>query len=69
MSVIAAGKSYGIAPKADLFLMKIKNGYYINNDAGISVASLQPLALEWCLQRVRQHIEGSWTETPMHDQS
>lgn len=67
MSVIAAGKTYGIAPNADLFLVKIKNCYLdgLWEDNRLShTAGVQPAALDWVLRRVRDHIEGRLRQDP-----
>jgi hypothetical protein len=59
MAIIAAGKSHGIAPNADLYLVKTKNGYQANNsstDGAIKTYGLQPLALDWAFNTVKRHI-------------
>lgn len=66
MASIAGGKSFGVVPNADLFLVKYKGHYnkgptrglnnqdIPSNDAALKV---QPVALFFCLGKIRGHIE------------
>lgn len=56
---MAAGKTYGIAPNADLFLVKIRNGCknkFWDENRQTHLAALQPEALDWVIQKVQAHI-------------
>jgi hypothetical protein len=57
MSVLAAGKTYGIAPNANLFLVKTKAGYRKHNGE-LGMAGVQPIALHWIFRTVKVHIEA-----------
>lgn len=64
MASIAAGKRTGIAPNADLFLVKAKGNYNFEeqNEQGETVRSkdralvIQPAALQDILDTIREHI-------------
>jgi hypothetical protein len=61
MSVLAGGKTYGIAPNGDLFLVKTKTGIrdeFFDETGGIFMVGLQPGAVHWALERVKGHINN-----------
>jgi hypothetical protein len=59
MATIAAGKTHGIAPNANLYLLKTKGQWNTGKSEGEADknASLQPKALSKVMQKIREHIQ------------
>jgi hypothetical protein len=65
MATIAAGVERGIAPKADLCLVKIKNTMKSKFDPNVSYTlPITTLALAWFIDAVIKDIEDRTSQNP-----
>ncbi|KAF2445923.1 hypothetical protein P171DRAFT_276181 [Karstenula rhodostoma CBS 690.94] len=65
MAIIAAGKTLGIAPKANLFLAKTKNKYKNKYDSNmIHYGKVTPQALAYVFAEIRDHIRARLQQDP-----
>ncbi|KAI0145044.1 hypothetical protein GGR57DRAFT_517700, partial [Xylariaceae sp. FL1272] len=58
VAMLAVGRTYGIAPDADVFIIKISNNYYDSN-GGLQKALIQPGALEAAFEKVHRVVEAT----------
>jgi hypothetical protein len=64
MAAIAGGRLHGVAPNADMFLMKTKTHYHHTYGSGTSSTSLTYPALDYSLNVVEQHINDRLAQDP-----
>ncbi|KAL5392849.1 hypothetical protein DPSP01_000545 [Paraphaeosphaeria sporulosa] len=65
MAIIAAGKTLGIAPKANLYLAKTKNKYRNSSNRDyIHNGKVTPQALAYILTKIRDHIRARRLQNP-----
>jgi hypothetical protein len=63
MARLATGRQIGVAPNADLYLIKIK-GQYRKRNGGIGTTSFNPLSMRWFLSAFTENIEARLPEHP-----
>lgn len=67
MAIIAAGKTLGIAPNANLYLAKTKNMYkdsYFDDNGRTHMGSVQPKALDYVIQYIKRDVTRRLTANP-----
>jgi hypothetical protein len=63
MARLAAGRNLGVAPNADLYLIKTK-GQYTRKDGRVGTTTFNPLSMQHFLNAVTENIEGKLPEQP-----
>jgi hypothetical protein len=63
MTRLAAGRLNGVAPNADLYLVKFK-GQYMTNAGEPKNSVHNYLSLEWFVGKIENHIETRRNENP-----
>jgi hypothetical protein len=59
MASLAGGSTTGVAPKANLYLVKVKGQYrHTGTSAGVSTSFHNKASIEYWSQHVQSHIES-----------
>ncbi len=65
MATIAGGKNYGIAPNADLYLLKTKNQYRSTGEERFTKhAGIQPAAIQDIFREIEANISSRLRNVP-----